>query len=70
MEGRLRIRKMHLWLLLDAILVHPREWVASRCELKTVKILPIVNWALISESNAVFINCTDFKKQSTINKKE
>ena len=37
---------------------------------ETVKFLPIVNWALISESNAIFINWIDFKKQSTINKKE
>lgn len=31
----------------------------------TVKFLPIVNWALVSESNAVFINWTAFKKQNT-----
>lgn len=36
----------------------------------TVKFLLIVNWALVSESNAVFINWTDFKKQNTKNKKE
>lgn len=29
------------------------------------KFLPIVSWALVSESNAVFINWTDFKKQNT-----
>lgn len=31
----------------------------------TVKFLLVVSWALVSESNAVFINWTDFKKQNT-----
>lgn len=70
MEGRLGIRKMYLWLLLEAIHSTPQGvrgfWVGT----EMVKFLLVVNWALISESNAVFINWTDLKKQSTINKKE
>lgn len=54
-RGRLRIRKMDVWLLLEAAHHTPQGDEMLLGGDKNSQSLADINWALISESNAVFI---------------